>query len=87
LAIQGFLTLHFALSEADAEKLDHIIGAIVVAEAILQQHLNVRYSPIELLLHHIQALDQHLGLSKCNGLMQYDLGRIFFTYCQEIATI
>lgn len=44
----------FSLSEEDAEKSAHTIGAIVVADAILRPNLRTKYMPIELIMHQIQ---------------------------------
>lgn len=44
----------FSLSEEDAEKSAHAIGAIVVADAILRPNLRIKYMPIELIMHQIQ---------------------------------
>lgn len=49
------LVVHiFSLSEEDAEKLAHTIGAIVVADALLRPNLRIKYMPSELIMHQIQ---------------------------------
>ena len=54
-AAKSFLSQAFSLSDEDADKSAHIIGAIVVADAMLQPNLKMKYSPIELIMNHIQA--------------------------------
>ena len=44
----------FSLSEEDADKSAHTIGAIVVADAIMRPNLRTKYMPIELIMHQIQ---------------------------------
>jgi hypothetical protein len=48
-------TERFMLSEKDAEKSSHTIGAINVADAMLRPHLKSQFSPIELIVHHLQS--------------------------------
>lgn len=44
----------FSLSEDNAEKSAHTIGAIVVADAILRPNLRTKYMPIDLIMHQIE---------------------------------
>lgn len=43
-----------SLSDEDAEKSAHTIGAIVVADAILRPNLRIKYLPVELIMHQIK---------------------------------
>jgi hypothetical protein len=46
------------ISEDDAKKSSEIIGAIVVADAILQPHVKSEFLAIDLILHHLQKLQR-----------------------------
>lgn len=52
-----FLLKNFNLQSDDADKTVQIIGAIAVADALLQPHLKMGYTPLELILHHIQSFN------------------------------
>jgi hypothetical protein len=54
-AVKKLLTETFLLSEEDAEKSAHTIGAIVVADALLRPPLKIQFSPIELIVDHLQS--------------------------------
>jgi AcrR family transcriptional regulator len=54
-AAKKLFTETFMLSEEDAEKSAHTIGAIVVADAMLRPKLKIQFSPIELIVHHLQS--------------------------------
>jgi AcrR family transcriptional regulator len=56
-AAKSFLAQAFSLSDEDADKSAHIIGSIVVADATLQPHLKMKYSSIDLIMNHVQALN------------------------------
>ena len=51
-----FLMRNFNLSEDAADKSAQIMGAIAVADALFQPHLNAKYPPIELIIHHVQSV-------------------------------
>ena len=55
---KDFLIQTFSLSEDDAEKSAQVIGAIIVSNALLQPHMKMSFAPVELIVHHIQAMDQ-----------------------------
>ena len=55
---KDFLIQTFTLSEDDAEKSAQIFGAIIVSNALLQPHMKMSFAPVELIVHHIQAMDQ-----------------------------
>lgn len=54
-AAKKMFTETFMLSAEDAEKSAHTIGAIVVADAMLRPHLKSQFSPIELIVNHLQS--------------------------------
>ena len=51
-----FLMRNFNLSEDAADKSAQIMGSIAVADALFQPHLNAKYPPIELIIHHVQGV-------------------------------
>jgi hypothetical protein len=55
---QNFLVKNYLISEDDAKKSSEIIGAIVVADAILQPHVKSEFLAIDLILHHLQKLQR-----------------------------
>lgn len=55
-AAKTFLMRNFKLSEDAADKSAQIMGSIAVANALLQPHLNAKYPPIELIIHHVQGV-------------------------------
>lgn len=55
---KDFLIQTFSLSEDDAEKSAQVIGAIIVSNALLQPHMKMSNTPLELIVHHIQAMYQ-----------------------------
>lgn len=55
---QNFLVKNYLISEDDAKKSSEIIGAIVVADAILQPHIKSEFLAIDLILHHLQKLQR-----------------------------
>lgn len=55
-AAKTFLMRNFNLSEHDAEKSAHIMGAIAVADAFFHPHLSAKYTPMELIAHHVEGV-------------------------------
>ena len=51
---KDFLSQAFSLNEEDADKSAHIIGAIIVSNALLRPHVKIPFTPIELIMHHMQ---------------------------------
>jgi hypothetical protein len=56
--VQNFLVKNYLISEEEAKKSSEIIGAIVVADAILQPHVKSEFLAIDLILHHLQKLQR-----------------------------
>ena len=44
----------FSLNEEDADKSAYIIEAIIVSNALLRPHVKIPFTPIELIMHHMQ---------------------------------
>jgi AcrR family transcriptional regulator len=57
-AAEDFLSQTFSLNEVDAEKSAQIIGAIIVSNALLRPHVKLPFTPVELIVHHVQAVNQ-----------------------------
>jgi AcrR family transcriptional regulator len=57
-AAKDFLSQTFSLNEEDADKSAHIIGAIIVSNALLRPHVKIPFTPIELIMHHMQRASQ-----------------------------
>jgi len=55
-AAKDFLSQTFSLNEEDADKSAYIIGAIIVSNALLQPHLKMQFTPVELILHHVRLM-------------------------------
>jgi AcrR family transcriptional regulator len=55
-AAKDFLSKTFSLNEDDADKSAQIIGAIIVSNALLQPHLKMQFTPVELILHHVRLM-------------------------------
>lgn len=53
---KDFLSKTFSLNEDDADKSAQIIGAIIVSNALLQPHLKMQFTPVELILHHVRLM-------------------------------
>ena len=51
---KDFLSQAFSLNEEDADKSAHIIGAIIVSNALLRPHVKIPFTPIDLIMHHMQ---------------------------------
>jgi AcrR family transcriptional regulator len=51
---KDFLSQTFSLNEEEADKSAHIIGAIIVSNALLRPHVKIPFAPIELIMHHMQ---------------------------------
>ena len=51
---KDFLSETFSLNKEDADKSAHIIGAIIVSNALLQPHVKIPFTPTELIMHHMQ---------------------------------
>ncbi len=57
-AAKDFLSQTFSLNEEDADKSAHIIGSIIVSNALLRPHVKIPFTPVELIMHHIQRASQ-----------------------------
>jgi len=55
---KDFLSQTFSLNEEDADKSAYIIGAIIVSNALLRPHVKIPFTPIELIMHHMQRASQ-----------------------------
>jgi AcrR family transcriptional regulator len=55
-AAKDFLSKTFSLNEDDADKSAQIIGAIIVSNALLQPHVKMQFTPVELILHHVRLM-------------------------------
>ena len=53
---KDFLSKTFSLNEDDADKSAQIIGAIIVSNALLQPHVEMQFTPVELILHHVRLM-------------------------------
>ena len=56
IGVKNFLRETYNLSEETAEKSAQVIGSIVVAEAMLHPHMEIKYSVLEIITHHIEAI-------------------------------
>ena len=56
--ITNFLTNTMNLSEDAADKSAQVIGSIVIADALLYPHIKNDYKTIDLILHHLSAIDK-----------------------------
>ena len=56
VGVKKFLRETYNLSEEAAEKSAQVIGSIVVAEAMLRPHMEITYSAIDIIIHHIEAM-------------------------------
>ena len=52
------------LNEEVADKSAQVIGAIVIADAVLYPHIKSDYKSIDLILHHVGAIDSKTSREK-----------------------
>ena len=62
--IKQFLINTMNLSEEAADKSAQVIGSIVIADALLNAHIKSDYKPIDLILHHLGAIDSNTSREK-----------------------
>ena len=64
IAIKKFLMITMNLNEEVADKSAQVIGAIVIADAVLYPHIKSDYKSIDLILHHVGAIDSKTSREK-----------------------
>ena len=57
-AARDFLVRTLNVSVDAADKSAQIFGAIIIADAMLEPHINRQYKAIDLIAHHIEMLNQ-----------------------------
>jgi hypothetical protein len=63
-AARDFLVRTLNVSVDAADKSAQIFGAIIIADAMLEPHINRQYKAIDLIAHHIEMLNKNSASKK-----------------------